>query len=76
MYRKEHKNYMFKKMLKVNGNKLKKLKLSFKEMLTIRTVNERHAPARLSNAMQILAQSLFIFIFLSVGNKKESLGNS
>ena len=37
---------------------------------------ERHKAAKLCKVLQILAQSSLSLIFLSVGNKKESLGNS
>ena len=56
MYPNEHKNYMFKKMWKVN-EKTKKLELCFKRNAYYLQRYERHEVAKLCKVLQILAQS-------------------
>ena len=76
MYRNEHKNYMFKKMWKVNEKKRKKLELCFKRNAYYLHRYERHEAAKLCKVLQILAQSSLSLIIPKESNKKESLGNS
>ena len=63
MYRNEHKNYMFKKMWKVNEKKTKKLELCFKRNAYYLHRYERHEAAKLCKVLQILAQSSLNLIF-------------